>query len=104
MILNICFSAEERRRMLHEIEYRDAEVARQVQTRLFKDTGTPPLPMMSNGDVPEAVGGKVYLLFVSSVVEFYRWWVLKCKILAQESTCSKDFFLKQSYNPSIRDR
>ena len=47
--------------MLHEIEYRDAEVARQVQTRLFKDTGTPPLPMMSNGDVPEAVGGKVYL-------------------------------------------
>ena len=60
MILNICFSAEERRRMLHEIEYRDAEVARQVQTRLFKDTGTPPLPMMSNGDVPEAVGGKVY--------------------------------------------
>ena len=61
MILNICFSAEERRRMLHEIEYRDAEVARQVQTRLFKDTGTPPLPMMSNGDVPEAVGGKVYL-------------------------------------------
>ena len=48
--------------MLHEIEYRDAEVARQVQTRLFKDTGTPPLPMMSNGDVPEAVGGKVFLV------------------------------------------
>merc|ERR1711997_251758 len=47
-----CKQAEERRRMLHEIEYRDAEVARQVQTRLFKDTGTPPLPMMSNGDVP----------------------------------------------------
>ena len=59
LTFNICFSAEERRRMLHEIEYRDAEVARQVQTRLFKDTGTPPLPMMSNGDVPEAVGGKV---------------------------------------------
>ena len=55
------FLAEERRRMLHEIEFRDAEVARQVQTRLFKDTGTPPLPMMSNGDVPEAVGGKLYL-------------------------------------------
>jgi len=52
-----CKQAEERRRMLHEIEFRDAEVARQVQTRLFKDTGTPPLPMMSNGDVPEAVGG-----------------------------------------------
>ena len=24
---------------------------------------------------------------VSSVVEFKRWWVLKCKIFAQESTC-----------------
>ena len=69
MILNICFPAEERRRMLHEIEYRDAEVARQVQTRLFKDTGTPPLPMMSNGDVPEAVGGKVFL-----VLWLFKWW------------------------------
>ena len=35
---------------------------------------------------------------VSSVVEFLRWWVLKCKIFAQESTSSKDFFLKQSCN------
>ena len=52
--------AEERRRMLHEIEFRDAEVARQVQTRFYTDPGTPPLPMMSNGDVPEAVGGKNY--------------------------------------------
>lgn len=63
------FVAEERRRMLHEIEYRDAEVARQVQTRLFKDTGTPPLPMMSNGDVPEAVGGK-------SKLYLYPWMFL----------------------------
>ena len=67
MTLNIYFPAEERRRMLHEIEYRDAEVARQVQTRLFKDTGTPPLPMMSNGDVPEAVGGKVLFIFFRRV-------------------------------------
>ena len=35
---------------------------------------------------------------VSSVVEFWRWWVLKCKIFAQESKCSKDFFKKKSYN------
>ena len=69
MILNIYFPAEERRRMLHEIEYRDAEVARQVQTRLFKDTGTPPLPMMSNGDVPEAVGGKIYILCLNDEIE-----------------------------------
>ena len=31
---------------------------------------------------------------VSSVVEFWRWWVLKCKIFAQESKCSKDFLKK----------
>ena len=29
---------------------------------------------------------------ISSVVEFLRWWVLKCKIFGQESTFSKDFF------------
>ena len=29
-------------------------------------------------------------------MEFLRWWVLKCKIFAQESTCSKK--LKQSYD------
>ena len=29
---------------------------------------------------------------ISSVVEFQRWWVLKCKIFGQESTYSKDFF------------
>ena len=66
--------------MLHEIEYRDAEVARQVQTRLFKDTGTPPLPMMSNGDVPEAVGGKVYFMVLwlclndEIEAEFFFWY------------------------------
>ena len=27
---------------------------------------------------------------ISSVVEFQRWWVLKSKILGQESTCSKE--------------
>ena len=57
---------------MHEIEYRDAEVARQVQTRLFKDTGTPPLPMMSNGDVPEAVGGKVLFIFFRRVQIHWR--------------------------------
>ena len=35
---------------------------------------------------------------VSSVVEFKRWWVLKCKLFAQESTCSKEILLKQSYD------
>lgn len=43
---------EERRRQLRDIEARDAEVARQVQTRLFSSS-TPPLPVMSNGDVPD---------------------------------------------------
>ena len=28
----------------------------------------------------------------SSVVEFQRWWVLKSKIFAQESTCSKEIW------------
>ena len=35
---------------------------------------------------------------VSSVVEFQRWWVLKCNSFFQESTCSKEIFLKQSCN------
>ena len=35
---------------------------------------------------------------ISSIVEFQRWWVLKCKIFAQESTCPKDIVLKQSSN------
>jgi len=56
-VVDACKQAEERRRLLHDIETRDAEVARQVQTRLYKDTGTPPLPIMADGDVPEAVGG-----------------------------------------------
>ena len=32
----------------------------------------------------------VCVQYVSSIVEFWRWWVLKCKIFAQESTCSKE--------------
>ena len=51
-----CKQAEERRRVLHDIETRDAEVARQVQTRMFKDPGTPPLPIMADGDVPDDIG------------------------------------------------
>ena len=47
------FPAEERRRQQHELEARDAEVAMKVQSRLFSDSGTPPLPTL-NGDVPEA--------------------------------------------------
>jgi hypothetical protein len=55
-----CKVAEERRRILHDIESRDAEVAKQVQSRLFATSrstpplpsGTPPLPVMANGDVP----------------------------------------------------
>ena len=50
---NLYILAEERRRQLHEIEARDAEVAMKVQTRLFSESGTPPLPSL-NGDVPEA--------------------------------------------------
>jgi len=29
-------------------------------------------------------------------LEFQRWWVLKGKIFGQESTCLKEFFLKNS--------
>ena len=27
-----------------------------------------------------------------------RWWVLKCKFFAQESTCSKEIVLKQPWD------
>ena len=30
---------------------------------------------------------------ISSVVEFQRWWVLKSKLFAQESTCSKEILI-----------
>ena len=30
---------------------------------------------------------------ISSVVEFQRWWILKSKIFAQESTCSKEILI-----------
>ena len=33
---------------------------------------------------------------VNSVVEFKKWWVLKCNIFTQELTCSKEIVLKQS--------
>ena len=33
---------------------------------------------------------------VSSVVEFQRWWVLKSKLFAQESTCSKEILTSTS--------
>ena len=35
---------------------------------------------------------------VSSVMEFQRWWVLKSKIFAQKSTCSKKKKSKNSAN------
>ena len=35
---------------------------------------------------------------VSSVVEFQRWWVLKSKIFAQESTCSKEILIPTTLN------
>ena len=35
---------------------------------------------------------------ISSVVEFQRWWVLKSKILAQESTCSKEILIPTTLN------
>ena len=35
---------------------------------------------------------------VISVVEFQRWWVLKSKLFAQESTCSKEFLIPTSLN------
>ena len=35
-------------------------------------------------------------LDIGSVVGFQRWWVLKGKIFAQESTWSKEIVLKQS--------
>ena len=58
-IQQACRVAEERRRALHEIESQDAEIARHVQTHFYQNTqnvagsGTPPLPVMANGDVPE---------------------------------------------------
>ena len=35
---------------------------------------------------------------VSLVVEFQRWWVLKSKIFAQESTCSKEILVPTTLN------
>ena len=35
---------------------------------------------------------------ISSVVEFQRWWVLKRKIFAQESTCSKKILIPTTLN------
>ena len=35
----------------------------------------------------------------SSVVEFRRWWVLKSKVFAQKSTCSKEILIPTSLIP-----
>ena len=35
---------------------------------------------------------------VSSVVAFQGWWVLKSKLFAQESTCSKEILISTSLN------
>ena len=32
---------------------------------------------------------------VSAVVEFQRWWVLKCKVFGQESTCHQGKIFKK---------
>ena len=34
-------------------------------------------------------------IYISSLVEFQRWWVLKSKIFGQESKYSKDFFFQK---------
>ena len=46
------------------------------------------------------LGSKICLLNinVSSVVEFQRWWVLKSKTFAQESTCSKEILIPSTLN------
>ena len=33
---------------------------------------------------------------INSVVEFQRWWVLKSKLFAQKSTCSKEILISTS--------
>ena len=35
---------------------------------------------------------------ISSVVEFKRWWVLKSKFFAQESTCSMEILILTTLN------
>ena len=35
---------------------------------------------------------------ISSVVEFQRWWVLKRKLFAQKSTCSKEILIPTTLN------
>ena len=35
---------------------------------------------------------------ISSVVKFQRWWVLKSKLFAQESTCSKEILIPTTLN------
>ena len=35
---------------------------------------------------------------ISSVVDFQRWWVLKSKLFAQESTCSKEILITTTLN------
>ena len=40
----------------------------------------------------------VLITNIGSVVEFQRWWVLKSKLFAQESTCSKEILISTSLN------
>ena len=35
---------------------------------------------------------------ISSVMEFQRWWVLKSKLFAQKSTCSKEILIPTTLN------
>ena len=39
-----------------------------------------------------------YIFNISSVVAFQRWWVLKSKLFAQESTCSNEILIPTSLN------
>ena len=41
-------------------------------------------------------GGRTMDTNVSSVAVFQRWWVLKSKLFAQESTCSKEILIPTS--------
>ena len=53
--------------------------------------------VQTDEDLSEEAGGfnaepttlryDMILINISSVVEFQRWWVLKCKLFGQESTC-----------------
>ena len=52
---------------------------------------------MFENDFSSGENGRV-IVNVSSVVEFQRWWALKSKHFAQESTCSKEILISTSLN------